>query len=89
MRTKSDWLKSWLGLAGLCLGLTGGTLAGAQEIGYIETFSLAADRDAALKELVPGTDEFYYIMRCRRRTRGPGRFFRMSWTAGSGNAMAR
>jgi len=34
--------------------------ASAQEIGYIETFSLAGDRDAALKELVPGTDEYFY-----------------------------
>jgi len=32
----------------------------AQEIGYIETFSLADDREAALKELVPGTDDYYY-----------------------------
>jgi hypothetical protein len=32
----------------------------AQEIGYIETFSLAADRAAALKELVPGTDDYFY-----------------------------
>lgn len=33
----------------------------AQEIGFIEAFSLAADREAALKELVPGTDDFYYF----------------------------
>jgi hypothetical protein len=33
----------------------------AQEIGYIETFSLADDREAALKEQVPGTDDFYYF----------------------------
>ncbi len=32
----------------------------AQEIGYVETFSLAGDREAALKELVPGTDEYFY-----------------------------
>ncbi len=31
-----------------------------QEIGYIETFSLAGDRESALKELVPGTDDYYY-----------------------------
>ncbi len=40
----------WLALA-LC--------GKAQEIGYVETFSLAGDREAALKELVPGTDDFY------------------------------
>jgi hypothetical protein len=35
--------------------------AGAQEIGYTETFSLAPDREAALKELVPGTDDFFFF----------------------------
>jgi len=33
----------------------------AQEIGYVERFSLAQDREAALTELVPGTDDdFFY-----------------------------
>jgi hypothetical protein len=32
----------------------------AQEIGYVETFGLAGDREAALKELVPGTDDYFY-----------------------------
>ena len=35
--------------------------AAAQEIGYIETFSLATNREAALKELVPGTDDYFYF----------------------------
>ncbi len=35
--------------------------AAAQEIGYIETYSLATNREAALKELVPGTDEHFYF----------------------------
>ena len=35
--------------------------AAAQEIGYVERFSLAQDREAALRELVPGTDDdFFY-----------------------------
>ena len=34
--------------------------AAAQEIGYLETFSLATNREAALKELVPGTDDYFY-----------------------------
>ena len=34
--------------------------AAEQEIGYVETFSLAADREAALKELVPGTDDYFF-----------------------------
>ncbi len=41
---------------GLVLALS----ASGQEIGYIETFSLAGDREAALKELVPGTDDYFY-----------------------------
>ncbi len=32
----------------------------AQEIGYVETFSLSTNRGAALKELVPGTDDYFY-----------------------------
>ena len=37
-----------------------GTAAIAQEIGYVERFSLAQDREAALQELVPGTDDDYF-----------------------------
>ncbi|MDD4888462.1 MAG: hypothetical protein PHU85_00900, partial [Phycisphaerae bacterium] len=32
----------------------------AQEIGYVEDFALAKDRAAALKQLIPGTEEDYY-----------------------------
>lgn len=35
--------------------------AAHQEIGFIETFSLAPNREAALKELVPGTDDYFYF----------------------------
>ena len=42
----------------------------AQEIGYGETFSLAPDRDAALKELVPGTDEYFYYHALHAQTTG-------------------
>jgi hypothetical protein len=45
-----------VGVCGLAMVLGGN----AQEIGYSETFSLADDREAALKELVPGTDDYYY-----------------------------
>lgn len=34
--------------------------AAAQEIGYVERFSLAQDREGALRELVPGTDDDYF-----------------------------
>jgi hypothetical protein len=32
----------------------------ANEIGYIETFSLAEDRAKALEQLIPGTDDYYF-----------------------------
>src|SRR4029453_12957930 len=32
----------------------------AGDIGYIEDFALAKDRPAALKQLIPGTDDYYY-----------------------------
>ncbi len=33
----------------------------AQEIGYIEEFALATNRVEALRELVPGTDDYFYF----------------------------
>ena len=41
-------------------GLMSALWGWGQEIGYVETFSLAGDRGEALKELVPGTDDYYY-----------------------------
>ena len=38
----------------------GSTLAVAGEIGYVEDFALARDRSEALKQLIPGTDEYYF-----------------------------
>jgi len=32
----------------------------ANEIGFVETFALAADRAHVLKQLIPGTQEYYY-----------------------------
>ena len=34
--------------------------AAAEDIGFEERFALAADRSEALRDLVPGTDEFFY-----------------------------
>jgi len=49
----------------LCaLALVIGTLAPAShaaEVSYIEDFALAKDRAAALKQLIPGTEDFYYF----------------------------
>ena len=36
------------------------TAARADEIGYIEQFSLAKDRGLALEQLIPGTEDYYY-----------------------------
>ncbi|HSQ56709.1 MAG TPA: hypothetical protein VLM40_13285, partial [Gemmata sp.] len=45
-------------LAGVLL-LTPTTRAG--DIGFVEDFALAKDRTAALKQLIPGTDDYYYF----------------------------
>jgi hypothetical protein len=34
--------------------------SGAQEIGFIEDFALAPDRSVPLKQLIPGTEDYYY-----------------------------
>ena len=54
-------------LVGLMTALCGRT----QEIGYVETFSLADDREAALRELVPGTDDFFYYHALHAQNRLP------------------
>jgi len=46
----------WIGL--VILAVTTPALAG--EIEFVEDFSLSTDRPAALKQLVPGTEDFYY-----------------------------
>jgi hypothetical protein len=45
-------------LAGVLLLIP--TPTAAKDIGYVEDFALAQDRAAALKQLIPGTDDFYY-----------------------------
>ena len=34
--------------------------AAAADIGLVETYALAADRAAALRQLIPGTEDYYY-----------------------------
>ncbi len=36
------------------------TLAAAGEIGFVEDFALAKDRNASLRQLIPGTEDYYY-----------------------------
>ncbi len=46
--------------AGLASAFFTPSVAAAGEVGFVEDFALSADRAAALKQLVPGTDEYYY-----------------------------
>ena len=49
---------------------------GANEIGFIEKFALADNRDEALKQLVPGTEEFYYFHALHLQNQGQREEFR-------------
>lgn len=44
-----------------CVSLLTALPASGGEIGYIEEFALAPDRAAALKQLVPGAENYYYF----------------------------
>jgi hypothetical protein len=68
MTSKLRWLAC-------SVALLAGALS-AQEIGYIETFGLAPDREAALKELVPGTDDYYYFHSLQAQNTGQRERFR-------------
>ncbi len=54
---------AWL-VTGVLVGSVGWACSahstGAGEIGYVEQFALARDREASLKQLIPGTEDFYY-----------------------------
>lgn len=50
------------------LTIAGG--AGAEEIGFVEDFALAEDREAALNQLIPGTEQFYYYHCLHYQNRG-------------------
>ncbi|MEE2640436.1 MAG: hypothetical protein VX768_07395 [Planctomycetota bacterium] len=41
--------------------LSGAQHITADEIGFIEKFALASDREAILRELIPGTEDYYYF----------------------------
>ncbi|MEI7956767.1 MAG: hypothetical protein WCJ66_16505, partial [Verrucomicrobiota bacterium] len=52
---------SWLAAFVLAAGIFGPPAARAEnEIGFIERFALAADREKALGELVPGSEDYYF-----------------------------
>ena len=44
--------------------------APAEEIGFVESYVLAKDKDEAIKQLIPGTDEYYYYQCLRHQATG-------------------
>ena len=48
-------------LAALAANLPCVQADGGREIGFIERFALAKDREKALQELIPGTEDYYYF----------------------------
>src|SRR5258708_7340101 len=36
------------------------SMAAAGEVGYVEDYALARDRAASLRQLIPGTEDYYY-----------------------------
>lgn len=55
---------------GVVLMLVVGLRVVGAEIGFVERFALATDRAAALQELTPGTDEYYYYHALHAQNRG-------------------
>ncbi|KKM90713.1 hypothetical protein LCGC14_1235890, partial [marine sediment metagenome] len=47
-------------LVAAALASVGATAHGAGEIGFVEEFALSADRSVPLKQLIPGTEDYYY-----------------------------
>jgi prepilin-type processing-associated H-X9-DG protein len=58
-----------------CIATLTAVGAGAQEIGYIEDFSLASKREDVLKKLVPGTDEYFYFQALQAQNSGNPKAF--------------
>ncbi len=61
VRTVTFRSRVWILAVGLVCGGAGNAAIAQQEIGFIEKFALAPDRRAALNDLIPGTEEFYYF----------------------------
>ncbi len=60
MQRAQAWLPPGV-VAALAIALMLTPSGRAGEVGYVEDFALAADRAAALKQLVPGTEDYYYF----------------------------
>src|SRR5215472_10792040 len=59
MARATAWLAPSL-LAALAAGLLLTPTSRAADVGYVEDFALARDRAAALTQLIPGTEDYYY-----------------------------
>ena len=45
----------------LCVSFAGPVrVRAANEIGFVEKYALAADREEVLRQLIPGTEDFYF-----------------------------
>ena len=53
-------MRRFLGCTLLLTLLLTTTCLKAEEIDYLEDFSLAPDRSVALEQLVPGTEDYYF-----------------------------
>ena len=49
-----------MGYTDLLLEEAFGSVAAADEVGFVEDFALSRDRAAALRQLIPGTEDYYY-----------------------------
>src|SRR5262245_61787410 len=61
MKRATAWLPPGLLLALTTAVLLTPTDSRAGDIGYAEDFALAKDRATALKQLIPGTEDYYYF----------------------------
>jgi hypothetical protein len=59
MRRATGWLTAGA-LAALAAGVVLTPTVRGGEVGYVEDFALARDRAAALRQLIPGTEDYYY-----------------------------
>ena len=60
MKRATAWLPTSLLAALLAVLYLTPTHTRAADIGYVEDFALAKDRAAALQQLIPGTEDYYY-----------------------------
>src|SRR5207244_1026909 len=50
----------WVKIVGFAIIAAWASQAPAGDIGFVEDFALAKDRAAALKQLIPGTEDYYF-----------------------------